>query len=80
METKLVNYKLPVELIEQIEELSKGNKTALVIDLLKQAIAMRNVESALREGMYMSAKEHASTTRLLDSHIDIRNLIDGLHI
>ena len=80
METKLVNYKLPVELIEQIEELSKGNKTALVVDLLKQAIAMRNVDSALREGMYISAKKHASNTSLLDSHIDIRNLIDGLHI
>lgn len=80
METKLVNYKLPVDIIEQIEELSTGNKTALVIDLLKQAIAMRNVESALREGMYMAAKKHASTTSLLDSHVDMRNLIDGLHI
>tara|TARA_R110002126_G_scaffold134982_1_gene279118 strand:+ start:577 stop:819 length:243 start_codon:yes stop_codon:yes gene_type:complete len=80
MKTRLVNYKLPVELIAEIKEMSEGNNTALVVDLLKQAIAMRNVESALREGMYMSAKEHASTTRLLDSHIDIRNLIDGLHI
>ena len=80
METKLVNYKLPIDLIWQIEELSTGNKTALVVDLLKQAIAMRNVESALREGMYMSAKEHATGTKLLDNHLDIRNLIDGLHI
>lgn len=80
MKTRLVNYKLPVDLIEDIKEMSEGNKTALVIDLLKQAIAMRNVESALREGMYMSAKEHAYGTKLLDSHLDIRNLIDGLHI
>lgn len=80
MKAKLVNYKLPVDLIGQIEELSTGNKTALVVDLLKQAIAMRNVEPALREGMYMSAKKHAAGTKILDSHIDVRNLIDGLHI
>ena len=55
METKLVNYKLPVELIEQIEELSKGNKTALVIDLLKQAIAMRNVDDQTRDYCYEGA-------------------------
>ena len=80
METKLVNYKLPVDLIEQIELLSKGNKTALVIDLLKQSIAMRNVDEALREGMYISAKKHALPCGLLDGHKEIKNLIDGLHI
>ena len=80
METKLVNYKLPVELIEQIEEMSKGNKTALVTDLLKQAISMRDVDIALREVMYVSAKNSSLSCGLLDDHISIRSLIDGLHI
>tara|TARA_R110002167_G_C12706374_1_gene654708 strand:+ start:16953 stop:17186 length:234 start_codon:yes stop_codon:yes gene_type:complete len=77
METKLVNYKLPVELIEQIEELSKGNKTALVIDLLKQAIAMRNVDDQTRDYCYEGAKKSPSIDY---SNKAMRNLIDGLHI
>lgn len=77
METKLVNYKLPVELIEQIEELSKGNKTALVIDLLKQAIAMRNVNEQTRWYMYEGAKVSPSYNA---DPVSLRNVVDGLHV
>lgn len=52
METKLVNYKLPVDLIAQIEEMSEGNKTSLVIDLLKQALAVRRLCITDRDFMY----------------------------
>jgi len=77
METKLVNYKLPVELISQIEDMSKGNKTALVIDLLKQAISMRNVDEQTRDYMYEGAKKSPSVGM---DHKSVRNIIDGLHI
>ena len=77
METKLVNYKLPVDLIGQIEELSTGNKTALVIDLLKQAISMRNVDEQTRHFMYEGAK---TAPKMDFSNKGIRNVIDGLHI
>ncbi len=77
METKLVNYKLPVDLIEQIEEMSKGNKTALVVELLKQAVSMRNVEDQTRWYMYEGAKRSPSYN---DDHVSLRNVLDGLHI
>ena len=77
METKLVNYKLPVELIEQIEELSKGNKTALVVGLLKQAISMRNVNEQTRWYMYEGAKKSPSYN---DDPISLRNVVDGLYV
>ena len=77
METKLVNYKLPVDLIKQIEELSTGNKTALVIDLLKQAISMRSIDEVTRGYMYDGAKRSPDMSY---KNKDIRNLIDGLHI
>jgi hypothetical protein len=77
METKLVNYKLPVDLIKQIEELSTGNKTALVIDLLKQAISMRSVNELTRSYMYDGAKD---SPEMDYSNTAMRNLIDGLHI
>ena len=77
METKLVNYKLPVDLIGQIEEMSKGNKTALVVDLLKQAIRMRHVNDQTRWYMYEGAKISPSYEADPDS---LRNVLDGLHI
>jgi hypothetical protein len=77
METKLVNYKLPVDMIKQIEYMSEGNKTALVIDLLKQAIAMRNVNEQTRDYCYEGAKLSPSIDY---SNKAMRNLIDGLHI
>ena len=77
METKLVNYKLPVELIEQIEELSTGNKTALVIDLLKQAVSMRSVNEQTRWYMYEGAKRSPSYE---DNPKSLRNVVDGLHV
>ncbi len=77
METKLVNYKLPVDLIEQIECMSTGNKTALVIDLLKQAIAMRNVGEQTRWYMYEGAKKSPSYEA---DPVSLRNVVDGLHV
>ena len=77
METKLVNYKLPVDLIGRIEDLSEGNKTALVIDLLKQAIAMRSIGEQTRDYMYEGAKKSPSMDF---SNKSIRNVIDGLWI
>lgn len=77
METKLVNYKLPVGLIKQIEEMSNGNKTALVTDLLKQAVAMRNVNEQTRDYMYEGAKNSPSIDY---SNTNMRNIIDGLHV
>lgn len=77
METKLVNYKLPVDLIAQIEGMSKGNKTALVIDLLKQAVAMRNIDEQNRWYMYEGVKKSPSYN---DDPESLRNVLDGLHI
>jgi predicted YcjX-like family ATPase len=80
METKLVNYKLPVDLIEQIEGLSTGNKTALVISLLKQAIHLRSVREEVRIDMYEAAKKSRLDLGLDFSVRELRSLIDGLHI
>jgi hypothetical protein len=80
METKLVNYKLPVDLIEQIEGLSTGNKTALVVGLLKQAIHLRTVSEEIRIDMYEAAKKSRVNLGLDFSVSELRSLIDGLHI
>lgn len=84
METKLVNYKLPVDLIKQIEEISTGNKTALVIDLLRQAICLRSLNEGMRLNMYGAAKNYRETDESLfgDDFTakELRTLIDGLHI
>ena len=77
METKLVNYKMPVDLIEQIEELSAGNKTALVVDLLKQAISMRAVNEQTRWFMYEGAKKSPTYE---DDPKSVRNIVDGLWV
>ncbi len=77
METKLVNYKLPVDLIKQIEDMSNGNKTALVTDLLKQAIAMRSINEQTRDYMYEGAKKSPSVDF---SRVGLRNIIDGLWV
>jgi len=80
METKLVNYKLPVDLIGQIEDLSEGNKTALVISLLKQAMSLRTFNDTVREFMYVAAKREIYEQSGEPSSKELRNLIDGLHI
>tara|TARA_R110000772_G_C12997740_1_gene407836 strand:+ start:226 stop:477 length:252 start_codon:yes stop_codon:yes gene_type:complete len=83
METKLVNYKLPVDLIEQIEELSTGNKTALVTELLKQAICLRSIDEGVLMSMYSAAKNHRVKDRGIFGEYspkELRVLIDGLHI
>tara|TARA_R110001606_G_scaffold126496_2_gene260310 strand:+ start:979 stop:1212 length:234 start_codon:yes stop_codon:yes gene_type:complete len=77
MSTKLVNYKLPNDLISKIETMSTGNKTALVIDLLEQAIAMRSVKDQTRWYMYEGAKRAPDFN---DDHVALRNVLDGLHI
>ena len=77
METKLVNYKLPVDLIKQIEDMSTGNKTALVVDLLKQAISMRSVNEQTRYYMYEGAKKSPSVD--LGSK-GLRNILDGIWV
>ena len=76
-QTKLVNYKLPVELIKKIESMSSGNKTALVIGLIEQAISMRSIDEQTRSFMYEGAKQSPSIDY---SNKAMRNLIDGLHI
>jgi len=76
MKTKLVNFKLPLDLIEKIEELSEGNKTALVVDLLNQAISMRGISDNLKKDMYEAA---ISSKNINFSSEDMRNLINGLH-
>jgi len=58
-ETKLVNFNLPVSLIAKIDELNENNRTALVIDLLTQAVAMRQVNGQIKEYMYVGAKQQA---------------------
>jgi len=82
METKLVNYKLPLDLIEQIEGMSKGNKTALVIELLQQAVAMRNISETERQRMYSAVKRYnyETNSELQECPEYSRNLIDGLWI
>lgn len=82
MKTKLVNYKLPLDLLEEIEAMSEGNKTALVIDLLSQAIAMRKISDTERQRMYSAVKRYNAETK---SEFEFcpeysRNLIDGLWI
>ena len=80
MKTKLQNFNLPVELINKIEELSEGNKTAMVIGLLNQAIAMRDIDQQVREFMYVGTKRYLHEREM---HIDpklSRNIIDGLWI
>jgi hypothetical protein len=80
METKLVNYKLPVDLIKQIEDMSTGNKTALVVGLLKQAICLRGIDESVRMDMYGAAKENIFNAFGEPTPKEVRNLIDGLHI
>ena len=80
MSTKLVNYNLPVELIKKIEEMSEGNKTALVIDLLNQAICMRNIPESYRDKMYSHTKRNAYEADHDMTAVESRNLIDGLWI
>ena len=82
METKLVNYKLPLDLIEQIESMSKGNKTALVVELLQQALAMRSISEAERQRMYSAVKRYnyETSSQLHECPEYSRNLIDGLWI
>ncbi|MCP3701053.1 MAG: hypothetical protein GY920_21550 [Aliivibrio sp.] len=82
METKLVNYKLPLDLIEQIESMSKGNKTALVVELLQQALAMRSISEAERQRMYSAVKRYnyETNSQLHECPEYSRNLIDGLWI
>ena len=80
MDTKLVNYKLPVDLIEQIEGLSTGNKTALVIDLLRQAICLRSIHESVRLEMYSTAKQNIFEVFGEPTPKEVRVLIDGLHI
>ena len=77
METKLVNYKLPVDMIKQIEDMSTGNKTALVIELLQQAISMREINEQTRWYMYEGAKRSPSYE---DDPKSVRNVVDGLHV
>ena len=82
METKLVSYKLPMDLIEDIESMSNGNKTALVIGLLNQAIAMRNIPEDHRHKMYSAIKRDnfESNSDLNEDANYSRNLIDGLWV
>ena len=82
METKLVNYKLPVDMIKEIEDLSDGNKTALVVDLLTQALAMRKISDTERQRMYSAVKRynHETNSELQFCPEYSRNLIDGLWI
>ena len=79
-ETKLVNFNLPVSLIAKIDELNESNRTALVIDLLTQAVAMRQVNNQIKEYMYIGAKKQANAMGfdLNDNPQDIKNVIDGL--
>ena len=79
-QTKLVNYKLPVSLIEKIEEMSSGNKTALVTELLEQAISMRSIPEQYREKMYSHTKRNAYDADHEMTSTESRNLIDGLWI
>lgn len=82
MDTKLANFKLPLELIEKIEDMSTGNKTALVISLLEQAIAMRSIPENERQKMYTAVKRYNHETNS-EKHYCAeysRNLIDGLWI
>ena len=80
MITKLQNFKLPVDLIGQIESLSNGNKTSLVIDLLRQSIAMREVPEDLREQMYIDVKKFRHEINIDDCPKFTRTLIDALNI
>lgn len=81
-ETKLVNFNLPVSLIEKIDSLGESNRTSLVIDLLTQAVAMRSIGEQTRDYMYAEAKSHALAggTDITNNPQDIKNLIDGLWI
>ncbi len=80
MSTKLQNFKLPVELVERLEKLSEGNKTSLVIGLLNQSIAMREVNDSLLDTMYQAAKQRIYDTEMEMTARDVRNIIDGLNI
>lgn len=81
MATKLQNFKLPVELIEKIESLNgEGNKTALVVDLLNQALSIRSIEDQQREFMYVGVKRYFSERDIFIDPKLSRNIIDGLWI
>ena len=78
MKTRLQNFNMPVDLIDSIEALANGsNKTALVIDLIKQAICMRSVDEQTRDYMYEGAKKSPSFNH---GNKEVRAVIDGLHI
>jgi len=81
-ETKLVNFNLPVSLIDQIDSIGEGNRTSIVIDLLTQAVSMRQVDDTIKEFMYVEGKRQADDMGidLYKNPSDIKNLIDGLWI
>ena len=60
--------------------LTSGNKTALVVGLLKQAIHLRTVSEEIRIDMYEAAKKSRVNLGLDFSVSELRSLIDGLHI
>ena len=78
MKTKLQNFNLPGDLINDIENIIGGNyKTSTVISLLEQAIAMRSVDEQTRDYMYEGAKQSPSFNH---GNKEVRAVIDGLNI
>ena len=80
MSTKPQTFRLPLDLITAIEDMNKGSKTELIIDLLRQSIAMRNVREVSLDVMYSAAKNDLYESGADFSPSDIRNIIDGLNI
>lgn len=80
MSTKIQNFRLPSDLINKIEPLIKVNKTELVIELLNESLAMRELPLDLREVMYAAAKRYRFETEGEESAKFLRTLIDALYI
>lgn len=71
---KAILVKIDESIISELDNIS-SNRTKLINDLIKQALAMRNISDRLRNEMYNAAKNDDEFT---STPASVRNLIDGL--
>ena len=80
MTTKATTFKLPLDLIGEIDLKSEGNKTAFVISLLRQSLEMRKIPENSREKMYSAAKKARRDSGDADCPYFSRTIVDALNI
>ena len=77
---KSTTYRLPNDLLREIDLISEGNKTALVISLLRQSLEMRKIPENSREKMYVAGKKARRDLGEIDCPYFSRTMINALNI